>query len=51
VLFGVLLQEDGVRGLLKEKGYGEVWRKGRTWEGDGKRKGGVRVWKYFARNV
>jgi phosphatidylinositol glycan class B len=46
VLFGHLLQQDGVKDLLQEKGYREVWRAGREWEGEGTRKGGVRVWKW-----
>lgn len=46
VFFGHLLQQDGVRPLLQEKGYQEVWRAGRAWEGQGSRKGGVRVWKW-----
>ncbi|KAF8891237.1 glycosyltransferase family 22 protein [Infundibulicybe gibba] len=47
VLFGALLEEQGVRELLEEKGYKEVWRRGYDWEGEGKRKGGVRVWKWM----
>ncbi|KAG6814598.1 hypothetical protein H0H92_000127 [Tricholoma furcatifolium] len=46
VFFGALLEQDGVQNLLEAKGYGEVWRKGRTWEGEGKRRGAVRVWKW-----
>ncbi|KAF5380866.1 hypothetical protein D9615_004140 [Tricholomella constricta] len=46
VFFGTLLEEEGVQNLLEAKGYGEVWRKGRSWEGEGLRKGGVRVWKW-----
>lgn len=45
VLFGALLEERGVRDVMGEKGYREVWRRGRDWEGEGKRKGGVRVWR------
>ncbi|ESK97687.1 glycosyltransferase family 22 protein [Moniliophthora roreri MCA 2997] len=49
VFFGALLEKEGVRELLEEKGYKEVWRKGRSWEGDiDERKGGVRVWKWVA---
>ena len=47
VFFGNLLQENGVRQLLDEKGYRQVWKAGREWEGEGKRKGGVMVWKWF----
>jgi phosphatidylinositol glycan class B len=47
VLFGSLLGEDGVRLLLEGKGYGEIWKAGREWEGEGKRQGGVRVWRYL----
>ena len=46
VFFGNLLQENGVRQLLNEKGYKQVWKGGREWEGEGKRKGGVMVWKW-----
>lgn len=50
VLFGDLLLQDGVKTLLERNGYDEVWKAGREWEGEGKRKGGVRVWKW-ARNM
>jgi phosphatidylinositol glycan class B len=46
VFFGALLREEGVRTLLEEKGFREVWKKGREWEGEGYRTGGVRVWKW-----
>uniref|UniRef100_A0A8H7Y4E3 Mannosyltransferase n=1 Tax=Psilocybe cubensis TaxID=181762 RepID=A0A8H7Y4E3_PSICU len=46
ILFGDLLQQDGVQVLLEGQGYGEVWKAGREWEGEGKRKGAVRVWKW-----
>lgn len=47
MLFGALLEEQGVKEYLIEKGYDEVWRRGRSWEGDSdERKGGVRVWKW-----
>ncbi|KAG6909607.1 hypothetical protein DXG01_016389 [Tephrocybe rancida] len=46
VFFGALLEEEGVRNLLEAKGYNEVWRKGREWEGEGQRKGAVRVWRF-----
>jgi phosphatidylinositol glycan class B len=44
-MFGALLEDDGVRKLLVSKEYEEVWSAGREWEGEGRRKGGVRVWK------
>jgi phosphatidylinositol glycan class B len=47
VMFGDLLADQGVRLLLETKGYGEVWSAGWGWEGEGKRKGGVKVWKYL----
>ncbi|KAF8965276.1 glycosyltransferase family 22 protein [Flammula alnicola] len=47
VFFGDLLRENGVQVLLETKGYKEVWKGGREWEGEGKRKGGVRVWKWY----
>jgi len=47
VLFGALLEEPGVKDHLTRKGYEEVWRRGRSWEGDSdERKGGARVWKW-----
>ncbi|KAF9246445.1 glycosyltransferase family 22 protein [Melanogaster broomeanus] len=46
VCFGVLLEEPGILALFKEKGYNEVWKGGWEWEGDAKRRGGVRVWEY-----
>ncbi|KAH7889562.1 glycosyltransferase family 22 protein [Phlebopus sp. FC_14] len=44
VIFGALLREPGMQDLLEKNGYSEVWKGGREWEGEGKRKGGVRVW-------
>ncbi|KAJ7632894.1 glycosyltransferase family 22 protein [Roridomyces roridus] len=45
--FGALLEQEGVRDLLQQRGYAEIWSAGRVWEGDcDERKGGVRVWKY-----
>ena len=47
VLFGHLLEQEGVQLLFEAKGYQEVWKRGWWWEGDDeKRKGGVRVWKW-----
>lgn len=46
VLFGALLEADGIRELLSRVGYEEVWRAEYGWEGDGRRRGGVRVWRY-----
>ncbi|KAJ6630591.1 glycosyltransferase family 22 protein [Mycena sp. CBHHK59/15] len=47
IMFGALLQEGGVRDLLEERGYKQVWSAGRSWEGDSDhRKGGVQVWKF-----
>ncbi|KAF4603756.1 glycosylphosphatidylinositol anchor biosynthesis [Pleurotus pulmonarius] len=43
VFFGQLLSYDGVESRLKGLGYHEVWRRGRDWEGEGKRKGGPNV--------
>jgi len=47
VFFGHLLQEEGVASILEEKGYREIQKSGRDWEGEGKRKGGARVWKWI----
>lgn len=48
VMFGELLGDTyGVKGLLGERGYEEVWKAGREWEGEDTRKGGVRVWKWM----
>ncbi|KII89152.1 glycosyltransferase family 22 protein [Plicaturopsis crispa FD-325 SS-3] len=46
VLFGALLEDFGVQDLLADKGYHEVQRYGKEWEGEGHRKGAVRVWMY-----
>ncbi|KAI6022743.1 glycosyltransferase family 22 protein [Pisolithus marmoratus] len=46
VMFGALLQEPGILSLLQEKGYREIWKGGGEWDGDARRKGGVRVWKH-----
>ncbi len=46
VFFGALLDQEGVRDLLDQQGYEEVWSADYGWEGDGRRKGGVRVWRY-----
>ncbi|KAF5358067.1 hypothetical protein D9756_001353 [Leucocoprinus leucothites] len=46
VFFGVLLQRQGMREILEEKGYVEAWKGGREWEGEGERMGGVRVWSW-----
>ncbi|KAJ8079143.1 glycosylphosphatidylinositol anchor biosynthesis [Marasmius tenuissimus] len=49
VFFGSLLEQGGIQELLETKGYREVWRAGRSWEGDGdERKGGVRVWRWIS---
>ena len=32
--------------MFIEHGYTQVWARGRHWEGDDKRKGGVRIWKW-----
>jgi phosphatidylinositol glycan class B len=49
VLFGSLLDVTGVRDVLQDLGYEEIWSAGRWWEGDeDERKGGVRVWKFTA---
>ncbi|KAH6918403.1 GPI mannosyltransferase 3, partial [Coprinopsis sp. MPI-PUGE-AT-0042] len=47
ILFGDLLRDElGVRDVLEGKGYAEVRKFGREWEGEGKRKGAVRVWRW-----
>ncbi|KIJ69063.1 glycosyltransferase family 22 protein [Hydnomerulius pinastri MD-312] len=46
VLFGALLKEPGMRALCEGNGYIEVWKGGWEWEGEGQRRGGVRVWEY-----
>jgi GPI mannosyltransferase 3 len=48
VLFTHLMEVEGVKELLLQKGYVEVWRDGWAWEGEGKRKGGIRVWQYLS---
>jgi GPI mannosyltransferase 3 len=49
IFFGQLLKHEGVKDLLEHKGYREIWKRGREWEGEGERKGGVRVWKWEPR--
>ncbi|RPD66390.1 glycosyltransferase family 22 protein [Lentinus tigrinus ALCF2SS1-7] len=46
VFFGALLEHEGVRDVLLRHGYQEVWQAEYGWEGDGRRKGGVRVWRF-----
>ncbi|KAF4615379.1 hypothetical protein D9613_002732 [Agrocybe pediades] len=48
VLFGDLLLQEGVVQILEEKGYKEVAKAGRGWEGEGTRKGGARIWKWMS---
>jgi len=45
VFFGALLEEDGVRLMFEERGYKEVWKKD-GWDGDVRRRGGVRLWRH-----
>ncbi len=49
LFFGCLLEQEGIRQMFVEQGYIEIWKRGRHWEGDDKRKGGVRVWKWTER--
>ena len=46
VLFGALLHEPGVEGVLRGKGYTEAWNGGNGIEEDRRRRGGVRVWRW-----
>lgn len=46
VMFGALLQDDEIRTLLATKRYREVWKMESGWEGDRRRQGGVRVWRF-----
>ncbi|THV03344.1 hypothetical protein K435DRAFT_748028 [Dendrothele bispora CBS 962.96] len=49
IFFGALLEVEGVKILLEQRGYIEIWKRGRSWEGDeDTRKGGVRVWKWHS---
>jgi phosphatidylinositol glycan class B len=50
IFFGRLLLEPGVRDILEEQGYKEVWKAGREWEGEGHRKGGVKIWEWSTRH-
>ncbi|CCM00013.1 uncharacterized protein FIBRA_02039 [Fibroporia radiculosa] len=45
VMFGALL-DDEVRSILESRRYREVWRSGTGWEGDQRRRGGVKVWSF-----
>ncbi|KAG1903746.1 glycosyltransferase family 22 protein, partial [Suillus fuscotomentosus] len=47
VLFGALLREPGVLDLFQNQGYEEVWKGGFEWEGEGQRRGAVRIWKHI----
>lgn len=47
VLFGTLLREPGVLDLFRNQGYEEAWKGGFEWEGEGQRRGAVRVWKHI----
>lgn len=47
VMFGVLLENWNVKSQLEAQGYEEVKSIGWKWEGEGKRRGGVKVWKYL----
>lgn len=47
VLFGALLREPGVLDLFRNQSYEEVWKGGFEWEGEGQRRGAVRVWKHI----
>ncbi|EIW60158.1 glycosyltransferase family 22 protein [Trametes versicolor FP-101664 SS1] len=46
VFFGALLDDPDVRKLLLALGYEEEWKAEYGWEGDSRRRGGVRVWRY-----
>ncbi|KAI0780644.1 glycosyltransferase family 22 protein [Trametes elegans] len=46
VFFGKLLEQAGVADLLRSLGYVEVWAEEYGWEGDDRRGGGIRVWRY-----
>lgn len=46
-MFGALLQNEHVKSLLEALGYREVWRAGWDWEGEGKRRAGVRVLRHL----
>ncbi|KAI0822851.1 glycosyltransferase family 22 protein [Trametes gibbosa] len=46
VFFGALLNQPDVRNLLLDLGYEEAWRAEHGWEGDERRRGGIRVWTY-----
>jgi len=47
VMFSILLEDQNVRVLLESRGYSEVWSSGWRWEGEGKRKGGVKVLRHY----
>lgn len=46
VFFGALLDQPDVRNFLLDLGYEEAWRAEHGWEGDERRRGGVRAWRY-----
>ncbi|KZT09622.1 glycosyltransferase family 22 protein [Laetiporus sulphureus 93-53] len=45
VMFGALLDDNDVRGMLETNSYREVWMYESGWESDQRRQGGVRVWR------
>ena len=47
VMFSVLLENGKVKSQLEAKGYREVKSIGWKWEGGGKRRGAVKIWKYL----
>ncbi|KAH9843180.1 Alg9-like mannosyltransferase family-domain-containing protein [Rhodofomes roseus] len=46
VMFGALLHDGEVQSTLESKRYREVWKMESGWEGDRRRQGGVRVWRF-----
>ncbi|KZT71275.1 glycosyltransferase family 22 protein [Daedalea quercina L-15889] len=46
VMFGSLLEDDETRSILEGESYREVWKTESGWEGDRRRQGGVRVWRF-----
>ncbi|PCH37875.1 glycosyltransferase family 22 protein [Wolfiporia cocos MD-104 SS10] len=46
VCFGALLENGEVRAIMEMNRYREVWKSESGWEGDPRRRGGVRVWQF-----
>jgi len=51
VFFEALIRDPAVKGILTQRGYGEVWSVSNGFEEDPRRRGGVEAWKWMAEQV